>query len=76
MSPRLELGCCYSVTESCPTLCDPMDCSTTGLSVPHHLLKFAQVHVHCISEAIQPSHPLMPSSLSALNLLQHQGVSR
>ena len=53
-------------------LCDPMDCSTLGLSVPHHLLKFAQVHVHCISDAIQPSYPLMPSSPSALNLSQHQ----
>ena len=40
----------------------PMDCSLLGLSVPHHLLKFAQVHVHCISDAIQQSYPLMPSS--------------
>ena len=46
------------------TLCDPMDFSTPGFSVPHHLLKFAQVHVHCICDAIQPSHPLIPSSLS------------
>ena len=38
-----------SVTQSCPTLCDPMDCSTPGLPVSHHLPKFAQVHVHCIS---------------------------
>ena len=37
---------CYSVTQPCPTLCDPMDCSTAGPSVPHHLPKFAQVHVH------------------------------
>ena len=51
-------------------LCDPMDCSTSGFPVPHHLLKFAQVHVHCIN-AIQPFHPLTPSS-SALNLSQHQ----
>ena len=43
---------------------DPMDSSTPGFSVPHHLLKFAQVHVHCICDAIQPSHPLIPSSLS------------
>ena len=42
--------------------------------VPHHLPKFAQVHVSCISYAIQPSHPLMPSSPSALNLSQHQGL--
>ena len=51
----------------------PMDCSSPGLPVPHHL-KFAQVYVHCISEAIQPSHPLMPFSPSALNLSQHQGL--
>ena len=50
---------------------DPMGCSTPGLSVPHYLLKFTQVHVHCISDAIQPSHPLMTSS-SALSLSQHQ----
>ena len=52
-------------------LCNPMDCSTPGLPVPQHLLKFAQVHVHCIGDAIQPSHPQMPSSPSALNLSQH-----
>ena len=55
-------------TQLCPTLCNPMDSSTPGLSVPHHLLKFAQVHVHCIGDAIQSSHPLMPSSPSVLNL--------
>ena len=63
-----------SVTQLCPTLCDPMDCSTPGLSVPHHLPKFAQVHVHCIGDAIQPSHPLRPSSLSALNFSQKWGL--
>ena len=42
--------------------------------VPYHLLEFVQVHVHCISDAIQPSHPLKPSSPSALNLSQHQGL--
>ena len=57
-----------------PTLCDPMDCSTPGLLVPYHLQMFAQVHVHCIGDAIQPSHPLMPSFPSALNLSQHQGL--
>jgi len=51
-----------------------MDCNTPGLPVPHHLLEFAQVHVHCIGDAIQLSHPLMPSSPSALNLSQHQGL--
>ena len=51
-------------------------CSTPVLSVHHHFLKFAQAHVHCIGDAIQPSHPLMTSSPSALNLSQHQGLSQ
>ena len=56
------------VVQSCPALCNPMDYSAPGLFVPHHLLQFAQVHVHCISDAI-PSHPLTPSSPSRhLNL--------
>ena len=59
---------------SCVQLCDPMDCSTSGFPVPHHLLKSAQVHVHCISDAIQPSHPLTSSSPSAFSLFQHQGL--
>ena len=57
-----------SVTQSCLTLCSPMDCSTPGLPVPHHLSEFAQVHVHCISDAFQPSNPQMPSSPSALSV--------
>ena len=65
--------CCYSVTQSCLTLYNPMDCSTSGLPGPYHLPEFEQVHVHCIRDAIQPSHPLMPSS-SALNLSQHEGL--
>ena len=67
-------GCCFSVAQSCPTLCDPMDCSTSGLSVPHHLPEFAQVHVRCTGVAIQPSHPLTLSSPYAHNLSQHQGL--
>ena len=66
--------CCWSVTQLCLTLCNPKYCSTPGLPVPNYLPKFAQIHVHCIGDAIQPSHPLMPSSLSALNLSQHQGL--
>ena len=58
----------------CPTLCDPMDCSSPGLPVTHHLLKFAEVHVHCIGDAIQTSHPLTSSSPSVINLTQHQGL--
>ena len=62
-----------SVAQSCPALCNPMACSTPGLCVPHHFPEFAQVHMHCIGDAIQPSHPLTPSSPS-LNLSQHQGL--
>ena len=63
-----------SVAQSCPTLRNPMDCGMPGLPVPHHLLKFAQVHAHCFSDAIQPSHPLMPSFPFVLNLSQRQGL--
>ena len=51
-----------SVAQSCPTLCNPMNRSTPGLLVHHHLLEFTQTHVHQVGDAIQPSHPL--SSLS------------
>ena len=67
--------CCCSVPQSCPILCDPMNYSMPGLSVPHHLPKFAQVHVHCIGDVIQPSHAMLPSSPSARNLSHHQGHS-
>ena len=60
-----------SATQSCPTLCNPMDCSTPGFPVHHQLLELAQTHVHRVGDAIQPSHPL--SSPPALNLSQHQG---
>ena len=53
--------CCCSVTQSCPTICNPMDCSTPGFPVLHHLPEFAQTHVHWVSDTIQPSHPLSPS---------------
>jgi len=65
--------CCCSVTQSYLTLCDPMDCSTPGLPVPHHLAEFHQVHIHCIGDAIQLSNPLtLPTP--ALSLSQHQGL--
>ena len=70
LDAKLFCSCCHSVTQSRPTLCHPMYCSTRGLPVPHHFLKSAQVHVHCIGDAIQPSHPLTPSFPSALNLSQ------
>ena len=66
--------CCFSVTKSCPTLYHPMDCSTPGLPVLHYLLKFAQTHVHQVSDAIQPSHPLLFPSPPAFNLSQHQDL--
>ena len=62
-----------SVTQSCPTLCDPMDYSTPGFPVHHQLLELAQTHVHWVCDAIQPSHPLSSPSPPALNLFQHQG---
>ena len=63
-----------SVTQSCPTLCDPTACSTSGFSVHHQLPDLAQTHVHCIGDAIQPSHPLSSPSTPAFNLSQHQGL--
>ena len=62
------------VTQSCPTLCDPMDCSTPGLPVHHQLLELAQINVHQVSDAIQPSHPFSFPSLPAFNFPQHQGL--
>ena len=63
-----------SVTQSCPTLCDPMDCSMPGFPVHHHLPEPAQTHVHRVSDAIQPSHPLSSPSPPTFNLSQHQGL--
>ena len=63
-----------SVTQSCPTLCNPMNRSMPGLPVRHQLLEFTQKHVHWVSDAIQPSHPPSSPSPPALNLSQHQRV--
>ena len=63
-----------SVTQSCPTLCDPMDCSTPGLPVHPQLLESTQTHVHWVGDAIQPSHPLSSPSPPALNSSRHQGL--
>ena len=59
---------------SCVQLCDPMDCSTPGFPVHHHLLEFTQTHVHWVGDAIQPSHPLLSPSPPAFSLAQHQGL--
>ena len=63
-----------SVAQSYPTLGNPMNCSTPGFPVHHQLLEFTQTHVHRVSDAIQPSHPLSSPSPPALNLSQHQGL--
>ena len=65
-----------SVSKSCSTLCDPVNCSTPGFPVLHYLPQFIHTHVHWISDAIQPSHPLLPPSLPALNLSQHSIFSK
>ena len=63
-----------SVTQSCPTLCDPMNCSTPGLPIHHQLPEFTQTHVHRVSDAIQPSHPLSSPFPPAPNPSQHQSL--
>ena len=61
-----------SVAQSCPTLCDPMNRSTPGLPVHHQLPEFTQTHIHRVSDAIQPSHPLSSPSPPAPNPSQHR----
>ena len=65
------LTCC-SITKSCPTLCDPMDCHMPGFPVLHCLPEFAHTHAHCLGDAIQQSHPLSSLFPPAHNLSQHQ----
>ena len=64
-----------SFIQSCTTLCNPMDCSTPGLPVYHQLPESTQTHVHRVSDAIQPSHPLSSPSPPAFKLSQHQVFS-
>ena len=68
-----EDGICCSVTKLCPALCKPMNCSKPDFSVHHCFPEFAQTHVHWVSDAIQPPHPLLPPSLT-LCFSQHQGL--
>ena len=63
-----------SVAQSCPTLCDPMNCSTPGLPVHHQLPELTQTHAHRVGDAIQPSHPLSSPPPPAPNPSQHQGL--
>ena len=71
---RLAWQSCCSVAKSCPTLGEPMVCSTPGYPVLHYLLELAHTHDHWVSDAIQPSHPLSSPSPLAFNLSQHQGL--
>ena len=63
-----------SVAQSCPILCNPMNCSTPGLPVHHQLPKFTQTYIHRVGDAIQPSHPLSSPSPPAPNPSQHHSV--
>ena len=64
-----------SVTQLCLTLCDPMDCSTPGFLVHHHLLELAPTHVHQVSDAIQPSHPLLlPSVFPSIRVFSNESA--
>ena len=72
--PQMICCSCCSAAQLCPTLCDPMNCSTPGFPVLHHLLELAQTHVHWVSDALQPSHPLSSPFPPALNLSQHRAV--
>ena len=87
-SPRVGWGYCQflatfpmilkfkfsSVAQSCPYLCDPMDCSTPGFPVCHQLPELAQTHVHQVGDVIQPSHPLSSPFPTAISLSEHQGL--
>ena len=66
--------CCCSVAKLCLTLCDPVDCSTPGFPVLHHLPEFAQTHARWTGDAIQPSHPLASPSPLAFSLSHHQDL--
>ena len=72
--PMFDMYQFSSVAQSCPTLWDPMDYSMLGLPVYHQLPEFTQTHAHRVSDAIQPSHPLLTSSPPMFNLSQHQGL--
>ena len=63
-----------SVAQLCPVLCNPMECNTPSLPVHHQLPEFTQTHVHRVSDAIQPFHPLSFPSPPAFSLSQHQGL--
>ena len=72
--PLMGCCCCCSVTQSCPTFCDPMDCSTPDFPVLHCLPDFAQTHVHWVGDTIQSFHSLFSPCRPAFNLSQYQGL--
>ena len=74
LSIGLSLFLLFSHNMLCLTICDPMDSSTPGFPVLHHLIEFAQTHVHWVGDTIRPSNPLLPHSFPALILSQHQGL--
>ena len=78
LNPHTASTCCCgcSVTESRPTLCDPMDCRTPGFPVLYYVQEVAQTHVHSVSDAIRPSHSLPPLFLHTFNFSQYQGLSQ
>ena len=63
-----------SISQSCPTIWNPIDCSTSGFSVHHRLLELSQIHVDQVGDVIQQSHPLLSPYPPGLNLTQHQGL--
>ena len=69
---HIEASQFSSVTQSCLTLREPMDCSTLGFPVHHQLLALTEIHVHQVSDAIEPSHPLWSPSPPVFNLSEHQ----
>ena len=70
----IEWDCCLAA-QSCPALCDPMDCSTSGFPVFHYLLEFAQTHVHQVGDVIQSSYPLLlPSIFSSIRVFSKESV--
>ena len=75
--PSLWFFCfsfCCSVAKLCPSLCNPMDCSTLGFLALYYLPEFVQTYVHWVSDTVQPSHPLLSPSPPALNLSQYLGL--
>ena len=65
-----------SVTQSCPSLCDPRGCNTPGFPVLYHVLQLAQIHVNWVGDTILPSHPLSSTSLPAFHVSEHHGLSQ